>query len=38
MNEFHPIVNGQDIAADDSDESSAKYNALFFASCCMNSE
>ncbi|KAG7978095.1 hypothetical protein I3843_05G064900 [Carya illinoinensis] len=24
VNEFHPIVNGQDIAADDSDESSAK--------------
>lgn len=33
MNEFHPIVFGEDIAASDADEEDARYNTLLFASC-----
>jgi hypothetical protein len=33
MNKFHPIVQGEDIAAVDADEDSARYNELLFASC-----
>ena len=33
MNEFHPIVYGEDIVATDADEDSARYKAMLFASC-----
>jgi hypothetical protein len=33
MNKFHPIVQGEDIAAVDADEDSARYNVLLLTSC-----
>lgn len=34
MNNFHPIVNGEDIAATDANGDSARYSALLFVYSC----